>query len=498
MADSRELVLCDVLCFIVNKFVRTGIKQLKGILIDFYSAEVLNEAKVRLLNDIEALNTSVRPPHVSRHRDGDNRITREADDLITLLQFLDENKLLSSLPKYVSASPDSMPSVRLLDGDLNVLIVMLEKMNGKFEEYRSTLAAIVHDVGVLQSKFNALDQFPVLQASASAPAWVQPRQSQPAPQVQPQPRHSHESLRGNPTHTSSNPTTAIINSEITTASQSADTAHLFDDRVSTRNWATIMSTPNRYAALSTDDEQVNGREEPFTTVNSRRVKRQRTSPPAAAINARAQSTAAAQRQDQRQPRTFVFGKSSAVGAKVVAARKISRKAIFCLDNLSKNCSVDDITLFVSSLSVEVLSCFEVKSRRRRGEGEYDVDDRKAFRLAINADQRDRLLNESAWPDSVLISDWYFKPRADRPVEDKRRRVDDQSNLQAPLQASSRTTSTAEGVVTRSANTGSVVAEIHVDNEDTIVVSNMDAESDAEFDDDDGDGERGQHGSTLNQ
>jgi len=139
--------------------------------------------------------------------------------------------------------------------------------------------------------------------------------------------------------------------------------------------------------------------------------------------------------------------------------------------------------FVSSLSVEVLS------RRRRGESEDDVANRKAFRLAINADQRDRLLNESAWPNSILISDWFFKPPADRRADDMRRRIVDQSNIPP----ASQTTSTAEGIKARSANSGSVVAEIHVSNEDTIVVTNMESLSE-----EDCDGEHGQQGSSLNQ
>ena len=64
---------------------------------------------------------------------------------------------------------------------------------------------------------------------------------------------------------------------------------------------------------------------------------------------------------------------------------------------------------MSSLSVEVLSCFEVKPRRRRGESDDDVANREAFRLAINADQRER-----------LISDWFFNPSADRRADDRRR------------------------------------------------------------------------------
>jgi len=59
--------------------------------------------------------------------------------------------------------------------------------------------------------------------------------------------------------------------------------------------------------------------------------------------------------------------------------------------------------------------------------------------------------------------------------------------------SSQSTSTAVVTESRSANLGTVVAEIHVDNEDTIVVSNMESQSD-----EDDDGEHGQHGSSLNQ
>jgi len=144
-----------------------------------------------------------------------------------------------------------------------------------------------------------------------------------------------------------------------------------------------------------------------------------------------------------------------------------------------------IKSFVSSLSVEVLSCFEVKLRRRRGESEDDV----AFRVAINADRRERLLNESALPNSVLISDWFFKPPADLRADDKRRRVVDQSNIPSISQ----TTSTAGGIKARSANPGSVVAEINASNEDTIVVTNMESLSE-----EDCDGEHGRQGSSLNQ
>jgi len=68
-------------------------------------------------------------------------------------------------------------------------------------------------------------------------------------------------------------------------------------------------------------------------------------------------------------------------------------------------------------------------------------------------------------------------------------VVDQSNIPLVPQ----TSSTAGGIEARSANSGSVVAEIHVSNEDTIIVTNMESLSER-----DGDGEHGQQGSSLNQ
>ena len=127
MADA-PLVLNDVLCFMVNKYVKIHVRQLKNVLVDFYTAELLSEAKECLLRDVEALNLTIKLPHVPRRRDGEGRITREVDDLISIFNHLDEQKCMSSLPTYVSANPDNMPSIRLFEGDMNVIKIMMEKL----------------------------------------------------------------------------------------------------------------------------------------------------------------------------------------------------------------------------------------------------------------------------------------------------------------------------------------------------------------------------------
>jgi len=128
MADE-SLVLCDVLCFSVNKYLKTPAKLLKSCVADFFTAEELSDAKNRLIGDVIALNTAVKLPHISQHRDADGRVMREVDDIVSLLSCLDENKLIDKLPRYVASGPDSMPSMRLYEGDMKILLSFVEKVN---------------------------------------------------------------------------------------------------------------------------------------------------------------------------------------------------------------------------------------------------------------------------------------------------------------------------------------------------------------------------------
>ena len=125
MADG-SLVLCDALCFLINKFGSIGNKLLKPVLRDFYSSEALNDAKVRLLSDVNDINLSDKLPHIPQRRVGTGRVELEIDDLFTILTCLDEQKALDKLPKYVTSSLDNMPSLRLFEGDMSILMKLLK------------------------------------------------------------------------------------------------------------------------------------------------------------------------------------------------------------------------------------------------------------------------------------------------------------------------------------------------------------------------------------
>jgi uncharacterized OsmC-like protein len=136
----------------------------------------------------------------------------------------------------------------------------------------------------------------------------------------------------------------------------------------------------------------------------------------------------------RRGKMVMFGKSCLTNAssKLSAAKKLFKKAVFCIDNLKADCSESDLAEFIERLGVNVITCSVSKTRLRRNETHEDdaVKARRAFRVCIDAEYTDRLLDPLAWPDSVVISEWYFKQTMqhqqqfeDARTAGKRRRID---------------------------------------------------------------------------
>ena len=69
--------------------------------------------------DAGNMNLDISLPHIHGRRDGELKAVRIADDIFTLLTYLDENLKLNLLPRYVTDNPDAVPSGRLYDGDFD-------------------------------------------------------------------------------------------------------------------------------------------------------------------------------------------------------------------------------------------------------------------------------------------------------------------------------------------------------------------------------------------
>ena len=79
------VVLQSCLCFLVKKFGKMAVRQLKSMVIDFYDVEELNVAKQQLLMDAGNMNLDISLPYIPGRRDGDLKAVRIADDIFLSL-----------------------------------------------------------------------------------------------------------------------------------------------------------------------------------------------------------------------------------------------------------------------------------------------------------------------------------------------------------------------------------------------------------------------------
>ena len=328
-------------------------------------------------------------------REGTERFARELDDIFTLLTRLDEEGLLSKLPVYMADNPDNMPSLRLYEGDLKILMDYLIKMDEKIAALSCTLSTAVHDIRALQSN------------------------------------QSQRSVVNNDSgksviRTINNMLSSVTPPEVECASNKTTVVDRHMRQLGQPpSWAEITTAEDNSYSLSSvernqSSDEHNDREQPFTVYESRKIKGKRQRELSQLQEQKSTSTAGRSR---RQP--LMIGKSSHMSHSIkpiTAARQWSKKAVFCVDNVDVDTTTADLQEFVGTLSVNVISCFEVKPRRLRSDSsDTPVLDRKAFRLCISEDDIELLLNPEKWPAHIVISEWFFKPKRTDQTSMKRAR-----------------------------------------------------------------------------
>ena len=430
---ASALVLSNPLCFLLRRYGKTAVNPLKNAVLDFYSVAELADAKRQLLEDASKLDTVCVIPHVPERREGELRATRIVDDIFVVLAWLDENLLMNLLPTYVADSPDAMPSTRLYDGDLAVLMKLLEKMGGQFGEFGSKLAAIFNDMQALRSTVTSLVQLSAGGDGEGA-----------GPQPPPRSR-SGNVQRDRPVSSDVNNATSLRCTPNVMGAESATTVAqqaISDSRSTGTDWATM-------AAMAASSPL------PFTEVESKRSAKRRRYQSTQQVQ-QAQRVQQARQSGEQQPARdrrrrggqVLRGRAASGARGLAAAKHIVDKAVFCVDNVDPKYEINDIKAFVSGLSVNVFTCFRVEPRRRRGEV-GPITDRRAFRLCIAAADQDRLLDSRKWPDSVTISEWYYIDPADA---ERRRTTErrDQSASGATASLPSPVTTLASTSVARAA------------------------------------------------
>jgi len=228
---------------------------------------------------------------------------------------------LSKLPCYVADSPDAMPSSRLYEGDLSVLMKVIERMENEIRELNLALAAIAKDV-----RQKAGDQ--AVQVSSRAvvnsdvDASAEPR-----------------AQSGYPTTTGGGVMTSGDSCQLMGDPQSIRHEHTTCDWASAAADSTPTATNNRFAMLhaTTDDDDNEHNENYLTEVRHRRSAKRRL--PNGSLQPQQAGSTNHQLQSQTQQqiqasqrrgrgRVMLTGKCGSRDQRFVAAKKIVKKSHF--------------------------------------------------------------------------------------------------------------------------------------------------------------------------
>lgn len=451
MAD-KELVLCNPLCFLVNKFGKQSIKALKSAVTDFYDVDTLVESKVRLLHDVNLMDFTDKLPHIPKRRENANRLTQEADDILILLQFVDERGQLTNLPRYVSNDPDMMPSCRLLDGDMQFLLARFDKLESNLTGFGLSLSAITAELqGVRQALVDGQVLSTHLQATSDSAVGTSLTVNHPA------------TITAGNTITNNNNNNQLIPAKPSWAQLVASTPV-----TKVNSLRPARNPPYDSQGESTDDQ-------PFEETRSRKKRRRPHSNEAIDDGERIRDQPPSGQQSRQRGKSLIVGKlepntNSFTSWKITAAHQRNqfvKKSVFYIGNVNNSVSADMMRDFITTdLEVEVLSLFETKPRQRRrltsisscsSDGSH-----KAFRLCINKDHCDRLLIDSKWPAYVSVSEWFFKTTAVKEV--RTINTDDHPSLPIPpVSAATQPDNADEGVYNTSMDACN-------DDEATVIVS----------------------------
>lgn len=176
MAD-RPLVLCHPLCFLFSKINKYDTKLIKTVLSEFYKPEDITVAKELLLEHVIQLSIDSLS-RIPRRRDSEGRCLREVDDIFNIIETVDNAKLLLNLPRFVSDSPESMPSIHLVEGDLRAVMHRFDKIDAIIDHLEGGVHKVVSAItthgiqqSTSQSSAHSIRQ-PTPQAAAAAPSNV--------------------------------------------------------------------------------------------------------------------------------------------------------------------------------------------------------------------------------------------------------------------------------------------------------------------------------------
>ena len=142
LGPTRRIIICAPLCFAAKKRGSIPPKELRAIMLGFYSSEQLTEAARLLLAEILRLKPDFNRKLPNRRNSKDNPESKarlEVDDLLSLIASADEASLFSNMPTYATADPDLIPSRQLLEGGFMAIMRQFAVMSDQYADIKLSL-----------------------------------------------------------------------------------------------------------------------------------------------------------------------------------------------------------------------------------------------------------------------------------------------------------------------------------------------------------------------
>ena len=337
---------------------------------------------------------------IPRRRDSDNRTARELDDIFSLIAELDVNKTLEDLPKFVSDSPDKMPSVNIVEGDLNAVMKRFDKLDNKLNRLEASVnhpgaPAAIPLVGLPTGR-GVVNIADVMNERSTA-ALAETRSTNVNNSVNNQGAAAADAASAPTFNWSANYVSSV---ETGSCAETSDA----DDR----HWHQVRRRKRRRIPSNI---QTN---EPNNHTNSETGQFNAT--PVVSYASVASKPSSNQQSKQKQKlNTIVVGRkppSNDIGciSRISAAKPYTGKATFCVDNVSVNSTVESMRSYVTSMNIDVIGCYEVNPRRSYWQRLHDIypTDRKTYRVCIPKEDVRHFLDPQIWPAHITVSQWRFK------------------------------------------------------------------------------------------
>jgi hypothetical protein len=105
-----------------------------------------------VLEDLSSLHSTVQLLRMPKRRDSANQLNSEIDAGFNQLTFADDNKLLSTLPRYSVVDTDIVPNMRLFEGDdyESAYMYRIDRFESKMSELFTSMSAMSSCIASVQ------------------------------------------------------------------------------------------------------------------------------------------------------------------------------------------------------------------------------------------------------------------------------------------------------------------------------------------------------------